>query len=162
MACTPRWRKGRCCCGGRPGRVPSRQNPVCRVEGDSTHGAAWPSGDLSQAPVRVGQRTPASPRSQSLRGGGRARRLGAGPGGVLGHQVPTPGLCRLGAWQPSPHSGPGRCCLLLAAHWAGGPAPSHLPPPLPALGPAPPPPHPAVVSGHCLCPLDQPHSLPGP
>lgn len=144
---------------GRPGRVPSRQNPACWVEGGSTHRAAWLSGDLPQAPVCVGQRTPVSPRSQSLQGGGRAGRLGASLGGVFGNQVPTPGLCRLGAWQPLPHSGPGRYCLLLASHWAGGLwtplpllhllPPASLPPP-PALGPAPP--HP-MASGHHLCPL---------
>ena len=58
--------------------------------------------------------------------------------------MPTPGLCRLGAWQPSPHSCPGRCCLLLAAHWAGGPR--SLPPPSTPPGSGSSPPYPAVAS----------------
>lgn len=132
---------------GAPREGTLQTEPCMLGGGGSTHGAAWLSGDLPQAPVCVGQRTPVSPRSQSLQGGGRAGRLGASLGGVFGNQVPTPGLCRLGAWQPPPHSGPGRCCLLLASHWAGGlgipsPLPSSpspcLPPPPPALGPAPP------------------------
>lgn len=83
-------------------------------------------------------------------------RSGWGPGKPGAHSRPVPAgslaaLSPLVSWEMLPPAGRSL-----------GRSPRSLPPPSTPPGSGSSPPYPAVASGHCLCPLDQPHSLPGP